>query len=206
MKLRVIGIALMCISLIFGLTCHSIAAIDPGTIKGLWLFDDGAGTIAKDSSGNGLDGDLIDGPVWVTGRFGGALEFDGVASYVIIPDHASPNDAITVTAWVKSATETWNQHGWIAEKRDAFIMHCNQGSTNVAFPISNGAPWNVPFAWDTGAVGPEDITVWHMYTGTFDSATGEWKIYIDGELASELALNPAPIIEDIGPIYIGNDT
>jgi len=204
MKVR---LAIVCFSLfIAGLTGQSLAAIDPATIEGLWLFEDGGGNTAKDSSGNGLNGELFDGPAWVAGKFGGGLEFDGVGSYVMIPDHANPNDAITITAWVKSSTETWNQNGWIVEKRDAYILHCNADSTNVAFPISNGAPWNQPFTWDTGAVGPDDITQWHMYTGTLDSATGAWRIYIDGELASELELNPDPIIEDVGPIYIGNDT
>ena len=204
MKVR---LAIVCLSLFLaGLTGQSLAAIDPGTIVGLWSFDDGAGDIARDSSGNGLDADLIDDPAWITGRFGGALEFDGVASHVVVPDHANPTEAITVTAWVKSSTETWNQHGWIAEKRDAFMLHNVQDSQNVGWIVVNGGPWNLPFTWETGAVAPDDITEWHMYTGTFDSATGEWYLYIDGELESELELNADPLAEDIGPIFIGNDT
>ena len=45
-----------------------------------------------------------------------------------------------------------------------------------------------------------------MYTGTFDSKTGEWKIYIDGKVESELDLTKNQIDADSGPIYIGNDT
>jgi hypothetical protein len=45
-----------------------------------------------------------------------------------------------------------------------------------------------------------------MYTGTFDSATGEWKLYIDGEVANTLELDLVPINVDTGPIHIGNDT
>ncbi len=34
----------------------SYAETDPAAVVGLWLFDEGKGDIAKDSSGNGHDG------------------------------------------------------------------------------------------------------------------------------------------------------
>jgi len=207
MRFRVIGVTLVCFSLIFvGLTGQSVAEIDPNTIVGVWLFDDGSGDVAKDSSGNGLDGALVDGPAWGNGRFGKALELDGSGGHVVIPDHASPTEAITASIWVKSAGATWNAHGWVMEKRNAFMLHNIAGSTNMGWIFCNGGCWNLPFDWQAGATGPEDITEWHMYTGTFDSATGEWFLYIDGELASEMDLDKAPIDEDVGPMYIGNDT
>ncbi len=206
MKFRVIGVTLVCIGLIFaGLTGQSAAAIDPNTIVGMWLFD-GSGDIAKDSSGNGLDGVLVDGPERINGVFGKALRFDGVASHLMIPDHANPTTAITVTAWVKSTPETWNVHGWVVEKRDAFMLHNVEATTDMGWIMCNGGCWNLPFTWTDGAVSPDDITEWHMYTGTFDSATGEWYLYIDGEKESELELDKAPIAEDVGPMYVGRDT
>ncbi|MBM3213028.1 LamG domain-containing protein [Candidatus Poribacteria bacterium] len=50
------------------------------------------------------------------------------------------------------------------------------------------------------------MTKWHMYTGTFDSSTGKWRIYIDGEIKSEADINKAEIVLDQGPLNIGNDT
>jgi hypothetical protein len=41
-----------------------------------WEFDDGSGSTAADSSGNGNTGSLRGDPVWTTGQLGGALEFD----------------------------------------------------------------------------------------------------------------------------------
>ncbi len=207
MKVRVAVIVLVCISLIAGLAGRSIAAIDLSTLEGLWLFDEGVEDVAIDSSGNGLDGEFTGKPGSVEGRFGKALEFDG-ASYYTIPDHENPTEAITISAWVKSSTTTWNNHGWIVEKRDAYILHPNAGSINLSFCIANGGIWNLPNAWDTGAVGPPDgdITEWHMYTCTFDSETGEWRIYIDGEVESELDLTKAEISLDSGPVNIGVDS
>jgi hypothetical protein len=181
-----------------------MAKIDPKTIEGLYLFDEGAGNVAKDSGVKGLNGKFTGNPKWVAGKFGKALEFDG-KSYVTIPDHQNPTDALTVSAWVKSATPGWNQHGWMVEKRDAYILHPNQGGVNVAFPLCNGACWNQPFNWDTGSVGPKDITEWHMYTGTYDSKTGDWRIYIDAKVESKLSLNKTKINVDPGPIHIGWD-
>ena len=206
MKIRVSQIALVCMvpGLIF--TSQSTADIDSATITGMWLFDEGSGKVAKDSSGNGLDADLIDGPEWVDGVFGKALEFDGAASHVKIPDHQNPSEAITVSIWAKSNAGTWNQHGWVFEKRDAYMLHNVQGNTTMSWIVCNGGCWNLPFTWETGQVGPKDITEWHMYTGTFDSKTGDWKLYIDGKEESTLELTKSPVVVDNGPIFIGNDT
>ena len=43
----------------------------------LYHFDEGQGTVAKDASRFGYDGE-IRGAQWTTGRFGKALHFDGV--------------------------------------------------------------------------------------------------------------------------------
>ena len=208
-KFWLAGLVFVCCSLFFlGVFCVSNASakIDPSTVTGLWLFDEGKGKIATDASGNGLDGDLENNPRWVEGKFGEGLEFDGSGAHVVIPDHANPTDAITVTIWVKSNTDTWNQHGWMVEKRNAYIIHPNQGTKNVSWPICNGGCWNKPGGWRDGEVGPKDITEWHMYTTTFDSDTGEWYIYIDGEEASAMDIAKNPIDPDNGPVYIGNDT
>ncbi|MFQ6062808.1 MAG: hypothetical protein ACE5J9_06490, partial [Methanosarcinales archaeon] len=48
-----------------------------------WAFDEGKGNIVKDTSGNGNDG-TIHGATWVDGKFGKALQFDGVNDYVLL--------------------------------------------------------------------------------------------------------------------------
>jgi len=75
-----LGFALLC--LIF--TAQSNAAIDANTIEGLWLFDDGSGNTASDSSGNGRHGDIMGGTQWIAGRYGGALNLNGTDGEVVI--------------------------------------------------------------------------------------------------------------------------
>ena len=99
-RLSLIYISIVIMSLIF--TGKSFAKINPETCVGMWLFDEGKGDIAKDSSNNGNDGTLNNDPKWVEGKFGNALEFDGSDDYVIAPDSTILNPyPYTFSAWVK---------------------------------------------------------------------------------------------------------
>ncbi|MHC4440848.1 MAG: hypothetical protein ACYS3S_26160, partial [Planctomycetota bacterium] len=51
-------------------------AQDPDLL-GWWKLDDGTGTIAVDSSGNGDNGTFVGDPEWIAGKFGSGLSFDG---------------------------------------------------------------------------------------------------------------------------------
>ena len=211
MNFSVKSVILTCISIIsfagggIWFTANAPAEIDPGTVVGLWLFDEGNGKVASDASGNGLDGEFEGKPKWVQGKFGEGLELDGQGAYVKIPEHDNPTEQITVSIWVKSLTDTWNQHGFMVEKRPAYIIHPNEGTKNVSWPICNGGCWNKPGEWRDGEIGPKDITEWHMYTTTFDSNTGEWFIYIDGKEESAMDIAKNPIDLDSGPVNIGFD-
>lgn len=71
-----------------------------------WKFDEGSGSTAFDSSGNGNDGTLqadMATTSWTTGKYGGALNFDGVDDYVNVPDSAAFDitEGVTVEFWVK---------------------------------------------------------------------------------------------------------
>jgi len=46
-------------------------------LVGHWKLDEGGGTTAQDSSGNGNNGTLQGAPVWVAGVLGRALQFNG---------------------------------------------------------------------------------------------------------------------------------
>ena len=78
----------------------SYARIDPETIIGMWLFDEDEGNIAVDSSGNGRDKTIMGNPKWVEGKFGKAMEFDGVDDFIDCgPDESLKPQQFTVVAW-----------------------------------------------------------------------------------------------------------
>jgi len=104
MKVRylLIGVVvLFAASLLFAVS--SEARMDPKTIAGIWLFDEGKGKDVKDSSGNENNGTLANEPKWVDGKFGKAMTFDGVSTYVDCGngENLDITKEITVMAWVK---------------------------------------------------------------------------------------------------------
>ena len=94
-------VKLLCISIavLLGtgmLAGSSHAEIDPDSVVGVWLLDEGKDNTTRDSSGNGHDGELKGNVNWVEGKFGKALEFPGiVGNYVDIPG----DDRLDLVTW-----------------------------------------------------------------------------------------------------------
>ena len=63
------------------LVVSSTAGAAAGLV-GWWKFDEGAGTLARDSYGLGNDGTLRGGTQWVPGIMGGAVQLTG-SGYVV---------------------------------------------------------------------------------------------------------------------------
>ncbi|MGE5295413.1 MAG: LamG-like jellyroll fold domain-containing protein, partial [Solirubrobacterales bacterium] len=87
--------------LLLGATGSAFAGSDP-TLVGWWWFDEGSGTMANDSSSYGNHGTLTNGPVWVEGVFGTALQFDGVDDYVLVPHDTSltVSTEVAIAVWI----------------------------------------------------------------------------------------------------------
>jgi hypothetical protein len=93
-------------ALVVLVTASAHAAVSLDDVAGMWLFDEGSGDVAGDSSGNGNEGTLTGGTDWVEGPgvdFRRALELDG-SGYVTIPDSDSLDmaETMSVTFWVRS--------------------------------------------------------------------------------------------------------
>ena len=92
--------------LVLMLMVFAARAVQAGMVT-YWSFDEGAGTTAADTSGNGMDA-TIDGAEWTTGIRGGALQFAGDAEQNIVTADAAlgiTTDTFTMTAWVKRSGE-----------------------------------------------------------------------------------------------------
>ncbi len=78
-----------------------------------WNFNEGTGTVAADSSGNGNDVELVNGPVWINGINGKALQFDGKNDYAVklysIGVPATPPFSIVLWINPKSLSNDWAQ-------------------------------------------------------------------------------------------------
>ena len=92
----------------FRWTTDPPAVCQPGAepeSAGHWKLDEGSGTTAYDSSGNGNHGTLTNGPSWTSGKIGGAVSFDGADDYVQVPDSNTLDlaNALTLAMWIKPA-------------------------------------------------------------------------------------------------------
>jgi hypothetical protein len=183
MKVRFlwIGVVVLFIAGVL-LTASSFAKLDLKTCVGMWLFDEGSGTTAKDSSGNKNDGTLMNGPKWVGGKFGKALEFNGSA-YADCGRGAnlSITKTITVQAWV--------EFGGSPSSAIIISKYGKSGSGLSYMLVINGdggAPGKASFylsGWRHFNTQIND-SHWHHLAATVSSKAID--LYVDGKLDSAL--------------------
>ena len=179
-------------------TTQVYANIDPDTIVGLWLFNDGHGDIAKDSSGNRNDGKLMNGPMWVNGRINPnkALDFDGKDDYVLV-HFGTALQSLSLEAWI------YPTEGGVvfSELGQATI---NAGWHDSQMEILSSGEIKVGF-W-TGAIqgislGRYSFNEWYNVVMTYDRSKNSIKGYINGELMESGTLvkqNPGDLWYAIG--------
>jgi len=104
-KIVFLLVLVICLSVYILLPVHanSFLARSEGLI--LYLsFDEGGDKVIKDLSGNGHDGENH-GAKPVEGKYGKALEYSGVDTWIIVPDapdlNFGPKDSLTAICWVK---------------------------------------------------------------------------------------------------------
>ena len=162
----------------------SLVVSTQADLVGYWNFDEGSGTIAYDSSGNGLDGTFNGDPQWVAGQVGGALEFDGDDS-VEIPHSPllSITDEITITAWTYMNAN--------ASGEMAIVSKGGWGANDLPYELTEEAGSVIFWQFydnegrDTCAPDSPPMEEWHHLAATYDGQI--FKCYIDGELADEWA-------------------
>jgi uncharacterized protein (DUF362 family) len=75
---------------------------------GLWHFNEGSGGSVSDETAYGNDGTLVNGASWASGgRFGYAVQFDGVDDAVVVPDAPELDgmSELTLEAWIYLAVD-----------------------------------------------------------------------------------------------------
>lgn len=180
---RISKMFLIC-SLLLSLTL-SVNAQIPDAI-GIWLFDEGAGDTAKDSSGNGNDGKFVGGGEWVDGKFGKAVRFNGVNQCIEVPDSNTldiEGDQVTILCWFwwegsGDGWQTFVSKGPMSGTWENWAYFINMPNRHTHFVINpNGnRQWiNSP----VNAFGPKE---WHFTAGTYDGKNV--KIYMDGDLVT----------------------
>ncbi|MBC8234520.1 LamG domain-containing protein [bacterium] len=180
-QLNLVYISFIVMSLM--LTGISDAKIDPETIVGMWLFDEGKGDTVKDYSLNGLDGEIKGKVNWVEGKYKKALKFDGTGVGHIVVKHNEKLDLqkYTIALWMNIDKPTGKWQGVVVKQNPrCYGMWLNPDS---AFPytsfFSGGADKNL-----TGKT-PIGDGKWHHVVASYDAKFQ--RLYVDGKVDAEIA-------------------
>jgi hypothetical protein len=172
-----------------------------------WTFDESAGSVAADSSGNGSEGALQGNPVWQpsAGKSKGALLFDGDGDYVKVGNESRFDIAgeITVAAWIKVNRFDKEWQAIVAKGDSAWRLQRNQNKDSLEFACSGlKVPSNSPYGGLYGQKGVNDGQ-WHHAVGVYDG--DKMYLYIDAALDVSQTASGGMDTND-QPVYIGENS
>ena len=177
LRLGLVCISLAVISLM--VTGTSYAEVDPGSVVAMWLFDEGSGDVAIDSTGNGNDA-AITGAEYAAGKYGTALSFNG--------------DDFAEAPTFDNLDGRYNTHSymfWAKQNGAGSELAFNAGAARVLNVHFNESPNSLLVGW-AGMEGDwlrmSDVWIpdeWHHVAVTCDGAT--LKAYMDGDVVGERA-------------------
>jgi hypothetical protein len=172
-----------------------------------WSFDEGEGTVATSTAGE--HDATIEGAEWVKGRYGSALEFDGVNDCAVAPGGAdlqfTQDGTFTIEAWVRPGEAA--ESGPIITQEDEAAP---EGEQPFVYTLLAGGE-DEPAGWVREDSGGEGASV--GISGTEALPVGTWshlaltddgaklRLYVDGALQ---AVEPSPpLTASEGPLTIG---
>ncbi len=156
-------------------TLSPVLVLDPNLV-GWWRFEEGPGGVAVDYSGRGNHGALF-GPSWVNGKVGGALSFDGLDDYMLVPHSTSLNIAgnVSLVAWIQLSTITPDFQGIVikgASYSRPFAMY-TRSKKYLAFHFTGATTHQdttTPFSVDT----------WYHVAASFSDTLNVVNLYVNG--------------------------
>lgn len=178
-------------------------------------FDESSGNIAHDSSNSGNNGILGDGtcnsgsgscPNRISGKFGNALQFDGLNDLTNISNPISLNglnNSFTVEAWINPYTAShtgYNRIIWFnGNKIDFAFTNQVNGVATIWLNFNDSTNSN----WLNGGT-PLVIGQWYNVMATFSASSGNVNIYVNGKNDGLFNVGQKNIATLSANIIIGN--
>lgn len=178
-----------------------------GNIRGLWHFDDSLSSTTSDSSDFGnraylacVQTGCTSTPTFTAGipTLSSAIAFSGQTHSLVFAPHGAQYNGgdLTVAAWVKPATQ-------FLANDTGLVVKGLWGAEDFALSVFNGK-----YRFKAGALSVDSTTglqpnTWQRVAGTYNSATGQLKIALDGVIQATQA-GAGARTNNAQPVAIGN--
>jgi hypothetical protein len=130
-------------------------------------------------------GTLKNGPVWVQGRYGYALKFDGVDDYVDFGDILNlAGKSLTISAWIRvdKLPPPGYTYPFVARRQDSGSYNADylvevRSDGGICFTYAKAGTYN----WYGACTGGGIVAAgqWYHVVATFDSSTTTARIYVN---------------------------
>jgi hypothetical protein len=173
-------------------TANYTVQTGPSDLVAWWKFDDGSGTTAVDSSGNGNTLSVVNGVSWVAGKIGGAISANGTNQYATEPAiNLSATNTVPVAFWANRIYST-NVESVMLESSTNY----NFSTTGFGFFPDDTQCRGIQAAvhgnagYSTNCYAQPSSGVWHHLAIIYDKTqpgTAQTALYIDGVLQTPIS-------------------
>jgi glucose/arabinose dehydrogenase len=172
-------------------------------LVGAWAFDEGSGTSLADSSGNSNTGTAA-GTTWTTGKYGGALTFNGApTSWATAPDNNSLDlsNASTLEAWVyPTALGTGWRTVLFKEKPGGMVYSLYANNGTPSHPLGQ---LNIGGEKNAEGAATLPLNTWSHLAATWNGST--LSLWSNGVLAGTQAVT-GTLTNSTGVLRMGGDS
>ena len=150
-----------------------------------YAFNETSGTTAADASGHGIVGTLTNGPTFAAGKYGNAVNLDGVNDFVNLGNPAALQltGSMTLSAWVNASSFPVDDAAVISKRgsgESGFQLDLTKdtGPRTIGFKLTTSSGGQM-FRYGATTLQPN---TWYHIAGVYNAATQTMDVYLNGVL------------------------